>query len=243
MHREANSFLLQMKAIFPQYFSHCNVLDIGSADINGSNRFLFNYREYLGVDIGDGENVDLVVKGAADMAYKLRYLKFHAVISTEVLEHAEDWVLLVRGALQLLDERGMLILTCAGPERSEHGTRRSEPAMSPYTQDYYGNVSAQQLAEVLHGAVPRHEWGLVMEGRNGQDTYAIVFPKTPTPRFVGAKRRYVLYEFQLFGLQRIQRWKRFFRRWFSFSSPLFQAPPLLNGRRKPSPTSPVDPNL
>ena len=42
-------------------FKNKKVLDIGSLDINGSNRFLFEDCNYLGIDVGEGKNVDFTV--------------------------------------------------------------------------------------------------------------------------------------------------------------------------------------
>ena len=41
MHEQARKFTLVVKEKFPEYFSNKNVLDVGSGDINGNNRFLF----------------------------------------------------------------------------------------------------------------------------------------------------------------------------------------------------------
>ena len=38
-----------VKAKYPQFFKGVKVLDIGSLDINGSNRYLFENSDYLGM--------------------------------------------------------------------------------------------------------------------------------------------------------------------------------------------------
>ena len=62
-HESQISFLLKVKALMAEKFKNCRVLDIGSLDLNGNNRYLFEDYKYLGVDIGYGENVDLVCCG------------------------------------------------------------------------------------------------------------------------------------------------------------------------------------
>ena len=62
-HPQQVSFLNLVKQKFPEKFKNCNVVDIGSLDINGNTRFLFEDFEYTGVDIGEGPNVDVVSKG------------------------------------------------------------------------------------------------------------------------------------------------------------------------------------
>jgi hypothetical protein len=41
MHGQARDFTLFVKSIFSSYFINKCVLDVGSGDINGNNRFLF----------------------------------------------------------------------------------------------------------------------------------------------------------------------------------------------------------
>jgi hypothetical protein len=50
-----------MSYMFLQYFIDKCVLDVGSLDINGNNRYLFDNCEYTGLDIGEGPNVDIVM--------------------------------------------------------------------------------------------------------------------------------------------------------------------------------------
>ena len=46
MHIEARDFTVFVKRIFGDYFMNKRVLDVGSGDINGNNRFLFENCEY-----------------------------------------------------------------------------------------------------------------------------------------------------------------------------------------------------
>ena len=62
-HPEQAVFCNSVKNQFSQKFSNADVLDIGSLDINGNNRYLFSNCTYTGVDIGQGKNVDVVSKG------------------------------------------------------------------------------------------------------------------------------------------------------------------------------------
>ena len=62
-HPEQRTFMTYVKEKFPEKFINCRVLDIGSLDINGNNRYLFTDYKYIGVDIGAGNNVDVVCRG------------------------------------------------------------------------------------------------------------------------------------------------------------------------------------
>ena len=69
-------------------FNNFSVLDVGSYDVGGSIRDLFNKNNYTGVDIIEGPNVDLVINGSQlDKLNK----KYDIVISCECFEHAENW--------------------------------------------------------------------------------------------------------------------------------------------------------
>ena len=62
-HQEQVDFCLSVKDRYSDFFKNANVIDIGSLDINGNNRYLFEDCNYTGVDIGAGKNVDVVSKG------------------------------------------------------------------------------------------------------------------------------------------------------------------------------------
>ena len=68
-HLAQQNFCIRVRNTYPQCFigpslqDKMEVLDIGSQDINGNNRFLFFNYNYTGVDIGEGNNVDVIAKG------------------------------------------------------------------------------------------------------------------------------------------------------------------------------------
>jgi SAM-dependent methyltransferase len=67
------------------------VLEIGSKDINGNIRELFNEQIYFGVDIENGKNVDRLVK-----PYNFGKKQYDVVLSVNCLEHVEkpwEWVI------------------------------------------------------------------------------------------------------------------------------------------------------
>lgn len=136
-HEAQIAFLLQVKSAMPEKFVNCRVLDIGSLDLNGNNRYLFENYKYLGVDIGYGENVDLVCRG-----HKVHDEHgFDVVISTECFEHDEFWVDTIKNMIKLTKPNGLMLFSCATTGRQEHGTTRTSPADSPFTNNYYKNLS------------------------------------------------------------------------------------------------------
>ena len=83
-HTEQRNFCKSVKAKYPDFFKNKKVLDIGSLDINGSNRDLFENCDYIGLDVGEGKNVDIISIGHL---FNGPDNHFDTIISTEVFEH------------------------------------------------------------------------------------------------------------------------------------------------------------
>jgi len=144
MHPAQQEFTSRVKALFPDKFVNVSVLDVGSLDINGNNRYLFENYEYTGIDVGPGPNVDIVCGGDEFKPGK----QYDVVISTECMEHNIDWRETMVNMIQLLSRGGLLIMTMAGHDRPEHGTRGTSPDSSPYTNDYYKNLTITEVCSV-----------------------------------------------------------------------------------------------
>lgn len=144
-HQEQQDFLKSVKNRFPDKFRGVRVLDIGSLDINGNNRFIFQDYEYIGIDLGHGNNVDQICKGHEFKDEE----GFEVVISTECFEHDEHWRETVRNAVALTKPNGMFIFSCATTGRAEHGTSRSHPSNSPFTTDYYMNLTEADIRSAV----------------------------------------------------------------------------------------------
>jgi len=148
-HIEQQNYLTSIKNKFPSFFKGVKVLDIGSLDINGNNRYLFDDYTYTGIDIGDGANVDIVCRGHE---FKSKD-KFDVVISSECFEHDEYWDKTILNAIKLLDNGGLFVFTCATDGRAEHGTQRTSPQCSPFTSnlanDYYMNLNESLIREKI----------------------------------------------------------------------------------------------
>lgn len=93
-----------------------SVIEVGSYDVNGTVRPHIEAHgpaSYLGVDISHGPGVDLV----ADVATLPGQFPdgFDLVVSTEMLEHVEDWRSAIRALVQLVAPGGTLALSTRSP--------------------------------------------------------------------------------------------------------------------------------
>lgn len=147
-HVEQAQFCESVKRRFPTKFTNVSVLDIGSLDINGNNRYLFENYSYVGVDLGEGRNVDVICRGHEYDSPT----QFDVVISTECFEHDEFYALTIRNMYRLLKSGGMFLFSCATEGRPEHGTRRTSPNDAPFIaelNDYYKNLTEKDIREVM----------------------------------------------------------------------------------------------
>ena len=88
------------------------VLEVGSYNINGTVRDICEplSGEYIGIDINSGPNVDVVLN-AEDILSKYREESFDVIISTEMLEHARNWPMLLYNIVGALKPSGLFIMT------------------------------------------------------------------------------------------------------------------------------------
>lgn len=147
MHKEQQEFCLEIKKYFPDHFKYCRVLDCGSQDINGNNRYLFEECIYTGIDIGPGPNVDEVTP---IHLYKHPHDRpFDTIISTECFEHDPYLEKSLQRIMELLKPGGLFLFTCATTGRGEHGTHKVRPGSSPHTNHYYKNVTEADVRSAI----------------------------------------------------------------------------------------------
>ena len=138
MHPEAFAFV---GSVVPEKAGA--VLEIGAYNVNGSVRPLFAHAtSYTGLDVRDGPGVD-IVSDCADYDGQGAY---DTVVSTEVLEHMHRPADLIQCAARALREGGMLILTCAGPNRPHHGVDGGAVGDEPYH-----NITLDALRHLMSG--------------------------------------------------------------------------------------------
>lgn len=149
-HKEQKEYCIKIKNKFPKYFQNKKVLDCGSLDINGNNRYLFDECEYVGIDVGEGKNVDIV---STIHEYKGNDEEYNFIISTECFEHDMHYRDSLQNIIRMLSPGGMFLFTCATTGRPEHGTKRTSPRDAPLLEgewsDYYKNLTEQDIRNVL----------------------------------------------------------------------------------------------
>lgn len=106
MHESVMEFA--KRCLTPELLGGCDVLEVGSLNVNGSVR---DFAEplagmYFGIDIVSGPGVDLVQDATA-----MSGDGWGLVVCTEMLEHARDWRAAVSHLKQAVDEGSLILLT------------------------------------------------------------------------------------------------------------------------------------
>ena len=154
MHPEARHFMEFVRSHMPNFFKESMVLDVGSGDINGNNRYLFDKScHYIGNDVAAGANVDVVCRTSA---LSFPDETFGTIVSTECFEHDPEWDQSLKKIVALLKPGGLFAFTCASTGRGEHGTRRTSPENSfgskggvETWQDHYRNLDTNDLEKTI----------------------------------------------------------------------------------------------
>jgi len=141
MHDEAYNFFSRSLA---QLNIPTTVVELGSRNVNGTLRGLLpSYARYIGVDITDGPDVDVV----ADAADFVPEVTPNFVLCAEVLEHTPRAAEICANAHRMLVDNGFFLLSAASDPRAEHSAVDGGPGLRD--GEYYHNVSPDDLAEWL----------------------------------------------------------------------------------------------
>jgi SAM-dependent methyltransferase len=152
MHPVQQRWCEQLKKRFPVYFKNKKVLDVGSLDVNGNNKYLFENCEYTGLDIVPGKNVDII-----SIAHKYAIIEtvYDVVLSTNSLEHDLYYVSTLQKMADLLKRKGFMFFSVA-TSWHEHGTTRTTPNQSGTSQmgddwkNYYKNLSEEDVRNAIN---------------------------------------------------------------------------------------------
>lgn len=94
------------------------VIDVGSRYENGSLRDIIKID--VGIDMRAGDGVDIVCT-IDDMSDVFKPETFDALVSTETLEHCNDWKAFVRQTWRVVKNDGYLLITMASIRKPYHG--------------------------------------------------------------------------------------------------------------------------
>lgn len=172
-HQEQVNFFTNVFNKHKDKFIDKNIIEIGSLIINGSLRDIFlQPKSYLGVDIGAGLGVDLISRG-----HEVEFPNdsFDVALSAECFEHDQHWVQTFQKMIDLVKPKGMIVFSCATTGRAEHGTLATDAGSSPFTINYYRNLTQDDFekhfdfddlfVEYGFGVDPNHHdlyfWGQV----------------------------------------------------------------------------------
>jgi len=109
-------------------------LDVGSFDVNGSLKDLFD--DYTGIDMREGPNVDIVAN-----SHKLPFKKdtFDRVTCVETLEHDDNPFKTLSEIYRVLKPKGEVVLAASGINFPKH----------EYPSDYF-RYTAEGIATLLN---------------------------------------------------------------------------------------------
>lgn len=150
-HFEQHYFVNRVKQLHPDFFKDKIVLECGSLNINGTVRTFFDNCTYIGLDVGEGSDVDVV---SLAHEYNMPDGTFDTILSCEMFEHDPHWNKSFENMIRLCKSNGLIFFTCATIGRKEHGTFFNRPEDSPLTfnigWDHYKNLTEQDFREYFN---------------------------------------------------------------------------------------------
>ena len=88
-----------------------NILDVGSCDVNGTYRDLFQNKNwnYTGLDMQEGKNVDIVPEDKYDWR-EIEDSKFDVVVSGQAFEHIEFFWITIKEISRIMKNNAFLCI-------------------------------------------------------------------------------------------------------------------------------------
>jgi len=167
-HPEQVQFFTSIYKAHREAFNGKKVLEIGSLYINGSLRDIFQgTSEYVGVDLGAGLGVDVISRGHK-ILFQDNY--FDASVSAECFEHDQFWDKTFQKMVDVTKPQGFIVFSCATTGRAEHGTSRTDAGSSPFTQEYYQNLTEKDFEHKFNISKLFQQYEFILE-KNHHDLY------------------------------------------------------------------------
>ena len=145
-HFQQLQFVAMLARHMTTHWTGLAIVEIGSANVNGTIRPLFPGSAYTGVDLAAGPGVELVASGH-DVAVPSNSVDL--AISCECFEHNPMWRETFVNMHRMTRPGGVVAFTCASRGRREHGTTRTRPFDSPGSLaigwDYYRNLNREDF--------------------------------------------------------------------------------------------------
>lgn len=160
-HSEQWVFCEKVKLKFPNHFEGVKVLDIGSFDVNGNEKFLFENSEFYGLDLQEGPGVDIVCSAHE---YNAPDQFYDTIISCECWEHNPFYKESIKNSVRILKSGGLFLFTCATTGRPVHGVKSLENyyknnnknwktmpnvLLEDWDNEYYKNLTENDIRECL----------------------------------------------------------------------------------------------
>jgi len=120
MHSSVMDFVKRVIAV--EDVANKAVLEVGSFDVNGSVRpYLQSLQPttYVGVDMRKGPGVDMIVD-CERLSIEMGLDAWDVVVSTEMLEHAQNWRTCMRQMAAAVRPGGLLLVTTRSPGFPRH---------------------------------------------------------------------------------------------------------------------------
>ncbi len=152
-----------------------DILEVGSQDVNGTPRDVitpFGPRTYCGIDCGPGKGVDLVLDATKLISHFGRS-SFDVVISTEMLEHAEDWRASISQMKEILRPGGLLVLSARGLGFPYHGFPHDHWR---YTVDDFQEIFSDMKIDIIKEDLPGSP-GVFFKGSKTAETGSVDLTK------------------------------------------------------------------
>ncbi len=109
--------------LFPADVTNKSIIEVGSLNVNGSVRPIIaalQPSKYIGVDIQPGPGVDCICD-ANNLVTQFGEDSFDLVISTELLEHVQDWRSAISNIKRIAKPDGLVLITTRSITFPYHG--------------------------------------------------------------------------------------------------------------------------